>query len=155
VSVFLPDDEVLSVPARMRRRAFKFLPDDQYPVDQWRLIERTFTERYLARVETLLSLSNGYLGMRGTHDEGRPVIERGTFINGFHETWPIQHAEDAFGFATTGQTIINVPDARTFHLYVDDEPLHLPTADLQHYERILDMREGTLTRDLVWLTAAG
>jgi alpha,alpha-trehalose phosphorylase len=155
VSVFLPDDEVLSVPARMRRRAFKFLPDDQYPVDQWRLIERTFTERYLARVETLLSLSNGYLGMRGTHDEGRPVIERGTFINGFHETWPIQHAEDAFGFATTGQTIINVPDARTFHLYVDDEPLHLPTADLQHYERILDMREGTLTRDLVWLTPAG
>jgi alpha,alpha-trehalose phosphorylase len=155
VSVFLPDDEVLSVPARMRRRAFKFLPDDQYPVDPWRLIERSFTQRYLARVETLLSLSNGYLGMRGTHDEGRPVVERGTFINGFHETWPIQHAEDAFGFATLGQTIINVPDARTFHLYVDDEPLHLPTADLRSYERVLDMREGTLTRDLVWLTPAG
>jgi alpha,alpha-trehalose phosphorylase len=155
VSVFLPDDEVLSVPARMRRRAFKFLPDDQYPVDQWRFIERAFTQRYLARVETLLSLSNGYLGMRGTHDEGRPVVERGTFINGFHETWPIQHAEDAFGFATTGQTIVNVPDARTFHLYVDDEPLHLPTADLQHYERVLDMREGTLTREVVWLTPAG
>jgi alpha,alpha-trehalose phosphorylase len=155
MSVFLPDDEVQSVPARMRRRVFKFLPDDQYPVDQWRLIERSFTQRYLARVETLLSLSNGYLGMRGTHDEGRPVAERGTFINGFHETWPIQHAEDAFGFATLGQTIINVPDARTFHLYVDDEPLFLPTADLRHYERILDMREGTLTRDLVWLTPAG
>jgi alpha,alpha-trehalose phosphorylase len=155
MSVFLPDEEVLSVPARMRRRAFKFLPDDQYPVDEWRLIERKFTDRYLARVETLLSLSNGYLGMRGTHDEGRPVVERGTFINGFHETWPIQHAEHAFGFATTGQTIINVPDARTFHLYVDDEPLYLATADLQNYERVLDMREGTLTRDLLWLTPAG
>jgi alpha,alpha-trehalose phosphorylase len=155
MSVFLPDEEVLSVPARMRRRAFKFLPDDQYPVDEWRLIERRFTQRYLARVETLLSLSNGYLGMRGTHDEGRPVEERGTFINGFHETWPIQHAEEAFGFAEVGQTIINVPDARTFHLYVDDEPLFLPTADLEAYERVLDMREGTLTRDLVWLTPAG
>jgi alpha,alpha-trehalose phosphorylase len=155
MSVFLPDEEVLSVPARMRRRAFKFLPDDQYPVDEWRLIERTFTDRYLARVETLLSLSNGYLGMRGTHDEGRPVVERGTFINGFHETWPIQHAEHAFGFATTGQTIVNVPDARTFHLYVDDEPLYLATADLQNYERVLDMRDGTLTRDLLWLTPAG
>jgi len=155
MSVFLPDEEVLSVPARMRRRAFKFLPDDQYPVDEWRLIERTFTDRYLARVETLLSLSNGYVGMRGTHDEGRPVVQRGTFINGFHETWQIQHAEHAFGFATTGQTIINVPDARTFHLYVDDEPLYLATADLQRYERVLDMRDGTLTRDLLWLTPAG
>ncbi|HSK90231.1 MAG TPA: glycosyl hydrolase family 65 protein, partial [Euzebyales bacterium] len=155
MSVFLPDEEVLSVPARMRRRAFKFLPDDQYPVDEWRLIERSFTQRYLARVETLFSLSNGYLGMRGTHDEGRPVIERGTFINGFHEQWPIQHAEDAFGFATIGQTIVNVPDARTFHLYVDDEPLYLATADLQDYERVLDLREGTLTRDLIWLTPAG
>lgn len=155
MSVFLPDDEVLSVPARMRRRAFKFLPDDQYPVDEWRLIERNFTDRYLARVETLLSLSNGYLGMRGTHDEGRPVVERGTFINGFHETWPIEHAEDAFGFASTGQTILNVPDARTFHLYVDDEPLYLPTAELREYRRVLDMRDGTVTRELVWLTPAG
>ncbi|HEX6257443.1 MAG TPA: glycosyl hydrolase family 65 protein [Euzebyales bacterium] len=151
----LPDDEVLAVPARMRRRAFKFLPDDQYPVDEWKLIEKRFNRRYLARVETLFSLSNGYMGMRGTHDEGRPVVERGTYINGFHEVWPIQHAEDAFGFATTGQTILNVPDARTFHLYVDDEPLYLATADLRSYERSLDMRRGTVTRELEWLTPAG
>jgi alpha,alpha-trehalose phosphorylase len=153
--MFLPDDEVLAVPARMRRRAFKFLPDDQYPVDEWKLIEKRYNDRYLARVETLLSLSNGYLGLRGTHDEGRPVVERGTYINGFHEVWPIVHAEEAFGFATTGQTILNVPDARTFHLYVDDEPLYLATADLRSYERCLDMRRGTLTRSLEWLTPAG
>jgi alpha,alpha-trehalose phosphorylase len=153
--MFLPDDEVFAVPARMRRRAFKFLPDDQYPVDEWKLIEKRYNDKYLGRVETLLSLSNGYLGMRGTHDEGRPVVERGTYINGFHEIWPIVHAEDAFGFATTGQTILNVPDTRTFHLYVDDEPLYLATADLRSYERSLDMRRGTLTRSLEWLTPAG
>ena len=34
MSMFLPDDEVFAVPARMRRRAFKFLPDDQYPVEK-------------------------------------------------------------------------------------------------------------------------
>ena len=155
MSMLLPDDEVLAVPARMRRRAFKFLPDDQYPVDEWKLIEKRYSDKYLGRVETLLSLSNGYLGMRGTHDEGRPVVERGTYINGFHEIWPIVHAEEAFGFATTGQTILNVPDARTFHLYVDDEPLYLATADLRSYERSLDMRRGTLTRSLEWLTPAG
>jgi alpha,alpha-trehalose phosphorylase len=45
------------------------------------------------------------------------------------------HAEDAFGFAKTGQTIVNAPDAKLIKLYVDDEPLLLPTADLDSYER--------------------
>src|SRR5690606_8119448 len=35
------------------------------------------------------------------------------------------------------------------------EPLLLATADLDAYERVLDFRSGTLTRDLVWRTPAG
>jgi Glycosyl hydrolase family 65, N-terminal domain/Glycosyl hydrolase family 65, C-terminal domain len=38
---------------------------------------------------------------------------------------------------------------------LDDEPLFLPTARMQDYARILDMRAGTLTRELVWATDAG
>ena len=56
---------------------------------------------------------------------GPPVHAHGTFVNGFHETWPIHHAEPAFGFARTGQTIVNVPDIKVMKLYVDDEPLML------------------------------
>ena len=48
--------------------------------------------------------------MRGNVEEGRETHAHGTFINGFHETWPIRHAEEAFGFARVGQTIVNVPD---------------------------------------------
>ena len=54
----------------------------------------------------------------------------GTFLNGFHETWTINHAESAFGFARTGQTMISVPDSTVMKLYVDDEPLLLSIADL-------------------------
>ena len=60
----------------------------------------------------------------------------GTFINGFHETWPIRHAEAAVGFARIGQTIVNVPDAKMMKLYVDDEPLILGTADLESLRAI-------------------
>ena len=63
--------------------------------------------------------------MRGNVEEGRDTYAHGTFINGFHETWPIRHAEEAFGFAQVGQTIVNVPDNKTIKLYVDDEPLLL------------------------------
>ena len=75
--------------------------------------------------ETLFTVANGYLGMRGNPEEGRDAYAHGTFVNGFHETWPIRHAEAAFGFARTGQTIVNVPDAKLIKLYVDDEPLDL------------------------------
>ena len=68
--------------------------------------------------------------MRANPEEGRDAHSHGTYLNGFHETWEIQHAENAFGFATTGQTIVNAPDAKLMKLYVDDEPLLLATADL-------------------------
>ena len=65
------------------------------------------------------------------------------------------HAEEAFGFAKTGQTIVNVPDAKLMKLYVDDEPLLLAAADLESYERVLDFRTGDLDRDMLWRTPAG
>ena len=88
-------------------------------------------------------------------EEGRPALSPGTFVNGFHETWPIEHAEDAFGLARVGQTIVNVPDTTLMKLFVDDEPLFLPVARFQSYERCLDMRTGVLVRDLVWSTPSG
>jgi alpha,alpha-trehalose phosphorylase len=139
----------------MRRREPVPLPPHDYPVDPWRLIERRFTQRYLARTETLFTVANGHLGLRGNHEEGRPAYEHSTLIAGFHETWPITHAEEAFGLAKTGQTIVDVPDAKVIKLYVDDEPLFLPTAYLADYERVLDFRSGTLDRRLVWETPSG
>ena len=73
-------------------------------------------------METLFALSNGYLGIRGTFDEGTPVFQKGTLVNGFHETWPIVYPEPAHGYASTGQTIVNTPDGTLIRLYVDDEP---------------------------------
>ena len=139
----------------MLKRTLHIPPEHLYPPDEWRIVETRPSEDYFARAETAFSLSNGYLGMRGTPDEGRPVLEPGTFVNGFHETWPILHPEQAHGLARTGQTIVNVPDATVIRLYVDDEPLVLSVARLTRYERALDMREGTLTRELEWSTPAG
>ena len=131
------------------------LPDYRFPVDPWRLVERSYSNDDLGTTETLFALGNGYLGMRANPEEGREAHSHGTYLNGFHETWQILHAEEAFGFARTGQTIVNVPDAKLLKLYVDDEPLLLPTADLDSYERAVDFRNGTLTRDMIWRTPAG
>ncbi len=137
-------------------RPFRWLPERDFPADQWRLIERGHHDDVVGRTESLFALSNGYLGIRGAYDEARPAHQRGTFINGFHETWPIVYAEDAYGFARNGQTIINAPDGTITRLQVDDEPLFLsPAADLVQADRILDMRNGVLERELVWRTPLG
>ncbi len=119
------------------------------------MVETRYSEEFANRAETVFALGNGFVGVRGSFEEGRPGLDPGTFINGFHETWPIVHAEGAPGLARKGQTIINVPDVTILKLYVDDEPLFLPTARVHDYARIMDLRAGTLTRDLVWATDAG
>jgi alpha,alpha-trehalose phosphorylase len=130
-------------------------PQHIYPVNPWKIIETSFYPKFLAQTETLFAIGNGYLGMRGTFDEGSPSANNGTFINGFHETWPIVYGEDAYGFARTGQTMLNVTDTKVIRLYVDDEPFHLPTASLQLYQRTLDMETGTLDREILWETPSG
>ncbi|MCC2592463.1 glycoside hydrolase family 65 protein [Tessaracoccus sp. OS52] len=127
----------------------------RFPVDEWRLVEREPSALDVGTTETLFAVGNGYIGMRGNPEEGRTSYAHGTFINGFHETWKIKHAEEAFGFAHTGQTIVHVPDSKLIKLYVDDEPLTLSVADLDNYERALDFRSARLERDLIWRTPAG
>jgi alpha,alpha-trehalose phosphorylase len=139
----------------MLKRSLHLLPEHLYPTDEWRLIEARYTDRFFERAETMFALANGYLGVRGTPDEAVPALSPGAFVNGFHETWPIIHAEAAYGFARTGQTIVKVPDGTVMRLLVDDEPLYIPTARLREYERVLDLRAGTLTRHAAWSTPAG
>src|SRR5689334_10802826 len=139
----------------MLKRRIVLPPEHLYPADEWRIVEARYSDEFVGLTETVFSLGNGFVGVRGSFEEGRPALVPGTFVNGFHETWPIVHAEGAPALARTGQTIVNVPDTTIIKLYVDDEPFFLPTARLQEYRRILDMRAGTLARELVWATAAG
>src|SRR6476660_1539811 len=130
-------------------------PSRDYPVDEWNVIEKAFHPEFLAQLETMSALGNGYLGMRGCPEEGGPDAENGTFINGFYETHPIVYGEEAYGFAKTGQTICNVTDSRIIKLFVDDEPFWLPNAHLLKYDRRLNMKSGTLDREILWETRTG
>jgi len=125
------------------------------PIDPWRLVSRRFSSEGFGESETMFAVANGYMGMRGTHDEGVPSNDPAYFVNGFHETWPIPYGEAAFGFATTGQTIVSAPDGSVMRLYVDEEPLVLSESRLLSYERMLDMRAGLLERSVTFRTARG
>ena len=110
------------------RRARVHPPAEIYPVDPWRMRATSPHREMLAQNETIFATANGFLGLRGDHEENHPVRAPGVFLNGFYESWPIVYGESAYGFAKNGQTIVNVTDAKIVKLYVDDEPFELPTA---------------------------
>ena len=130
-------------------------PIHDYPADEWNIVEKRFHPEFLAQSETMLALGNGYLGMRGCPEEGGPNAENTTLINGFYETRPIVYGEEAFGFAKTGQTILGMTDSKTIKLFVDDEPFWLSNANLLSYDRRLNMKSGTLDREILWETPSG
>ena len=130
-------------------------PSHDYPADERDVIEKGFHPEFLAQLETMLALGNGYLGMRGCPEEGGPAVENSTLINGLYETWPIVYGEEAYGFAKAGQTICNVTDSKIIKLFVDDEPFWLANANLLKYDRRLNMKSGTLDREIIWETPAG
>jgi alpha,alpha-trehalose phosphorylase len=138
----------------IHRERIKY-PTNVYPVDEWRMTEKQYYPAFIPQTESFFSVGNGYIGMRGNFDEGRPTFQNSSMINGFYETWPIVYGEEAYGFAKTGQTIVNVPDCKIIKLYVDDEPFYLPRASLDSFERTLNMKEGYLGRELIWETPYG
>lgn len=126
-----------------------------FPIEPWLVRECGFDLGRLARTESLFACSNGHLGVRGTLDEGAPVAGRGTYLNGFHRTCPLDYPEDGYGYPTASQEIVHVTDGTVIRLLVDDEPLDLRTGQVLHHERRLDLRAGTLIRELTWRSPSG
>ncbi|WP_422115249.1 glycoside hydrolase family 65 protein [Brachybacterium sp. UNK5269] len=124
-------------------------------VDPWQVREPAVDLDCLPVTETLFSLSNGHLGIRGTLDEVEPHAVRGTFLAGVHERHPLSYPEDSYGHPEYGQAMIAVADATPLRLLVDGIPLDVRTVDPEVHERRLDLRTGILERRLVWRTPRG
>ena len=138
----------------MTRRRVE-LPGTIYPNDPWALLEESFAPEFLYLTETIFALTNGRVGVRGSLDEGSPSHIVGTYVNGFHETWQITHAENAYGLAQEGQTIVTVPDGTRIEIKVDGEPMLTDQIELLSHRRWLDFRDGVLERHLSWRTRDG
>ena len=78
----------------------------------------------------MFALTNGHIGMRGSFEEGEPVVIPGTYLNGFFEERPLPYAEAGYGFPEMGQTMVNVTDGKLIRLLVKDSPLDLDYGEI-------------------------
>jgi alpha,alpha-trehalose phosphorylase len=126
-----------------------------FTVEPWAVRERGMHLDLLAETETIFALSNGHVGVRGNLDEGEPNAVPGTYLNGFYENVPLPYAERGFGYPEEGQSLIDVTNGKLIRLLVDDEPFDIRYGTLRKHERVLDLRDGVLRRDVEWLSPAG
>ena len=117
----------------------------------WVLIEPSFDPKQLHARETVFTISNGYLGTRGSFEEGYPRSMPMTLIHGVYDAVPVMYTE-----------LVNCPDwsLLTITLNGDSssrraERFRLDQGEVLSYERRLDLRYGVLRRSIRWCSPNG
>ncbi len=130
-----------------------------YPLDAWQINETRFDLETSVLDETIFAQANGYIGLRGAHEEGFDLPAGrsvdGAFLNGFFEAEPIVYPETAYGFARIKQFMLNVPNAKRIRLELDGERFELTEGRVESYARTFDLRTGLVTRVIDWTSPRG
>lgn len=124
----------------------------------WKLTKTEVDNHNLLLDESILSLGNGYLGVRGNFEEGYPDAFssiRGTYINAFHDETEITYGEKLYGYPVMQQKILNVIDSQGIEIYLDDERFSVFEGELLHFERNLHMDKGFAERIIHWKSPKG
>lgn len=109
----------------------------------------------VARNETLFTVANGTLGLRGDFEEKTGTVHKGTYINGFYDTEPIVYGESAYGFAENHQTILNLPDPKRIDLEVNGYPFSLESGSVLAFCMRLEFTTGVMRRTVDWQAPDG
>lgn len=119
-------------------------------IDEWKIIQNNieFDENRLA--ESIMSLGNGYMGMRGNYEESYSKdSHRGSYIAGVwfpdktRVGWWKNGYPNYFGKVPNSVNYIGID------IFIDGELLDLGKAKIKDFYRELDMKNGILTRRFV------
>ena len=128
--------------------------DVYFVVDPWKIIEKGFDPAYSRVSESVFSLANETMGVRGCFDEGGSVDSlRGAYVNGVYEME--QLGRSYCGIIDKSHFMIPCAEWLMCRITLDGEVLDLGKVQFGDFTRELDMRAGTLTRRFVWTTASG
>lgn len=99
--------------------------------------------------ESILSISNGYIGMRGSFEEGvNPSIAsiEGTYINAFYDYFDIQYAAKYTGYPNLYQRMMPVVNMQNIEIYIDNKRYLFGDFKEEKYYHALDMETGEVIR---------
>lgn len=112
--------------------------------NEWLIEEAGFDPDRANVFETLFTVGNGYLGTRGTLEEGHKGECSGTYLNGVFDA----HDSPVID-------LVNAPDWLALPIRVDGTRLDVQSCQVVAHDRALDMRQGALWRSTTFEDAQG
>lgn len=108
------------------------------------IVETEFDPAALHHKETLFTIGNGYLGTRGSFEEGYPGEQAAVLVNGIFDDVPVYCTE-----------LVNCPNWLDLRISLGGEPFRMDRGQVLEYRRELDLATGALSRELRWKSPAG
>ena len=132
------------------------IADVYYKLDPWKIIEEGFDPNRNMVSESIFSLGNEYMGVRGYFEEGSSCDSLlGSYFNGVYEISYDVNKSAYKGIIDHTHFMVNSVDWLYTRILIDGEKLDLNTVNFDSFIRILDLKEGTLTREFVWHSETG
>lgn len=103
--------------------------------DDWLILQDTYKPEENLKFESLFSLSNGYLGIRGSHEEGTKVTLPYLYINGVFDK-----------SETFMRELATLPNWLGIRLYVEKELIGIENCEILEYDRVLDLQHAMLVK---------
>jgi len=123
--------------------------------DPWQIIEDGWSEERNLVSESVFSLANEFMGVRGYAEEGVSGAQtlQGSYFNGIYEEVNLDQSYK--GIVTKTHFMINAADWLMTEIYAESEKLDMALCKIENFRRTLDMRSGTLMRSFDWHTKSG
>jgi maltose phosphorylase len=124
--------------------------------DPWIIEEEGFNRDRALVSESIFSLANEYMGVRGYFDEGYGSNRMvGSYFNGIYIRGKHSYGSKFRGFAEEYTSMVNTLDWLYTRIEIDGEILDLATSAFSGFRRTLDLRSGVLERSFEWKTKTG
>lgn len=121
-----------------------------FGIDPWKLTSDTVGENKRLQ-ESLTSIGNGYMGLRGNYEEGYSGDSHiGTYIAGVWFPDKTKVGWWKIGYPDYFGKVINATNFIPVDIYVDEHKVDLAVDTAQQFKVELDMKEGVLRRSFVW-----
>ena len=123
----------------------------------WRITESDFDPKHYGLNATLFALGNGYIGLRGTFEEGLEgaADQHGCYLNGVYFSEPISYGESAYGYAKNNQRIASTALPHQLSIKLDGELMDMSRGQVLEHRRELQLDNGLLSRLLRWRAPGG
>ncbi|KGP90751.1 maltose phosphorylase [Pontibacillus chungwhensis BH030062] len=116
-------------------------------VDPWKVVETSLHPEENRLAESLMSIGNGHMGMRGNFEETYTgETHEGTYIGGVYYPDKTRVGWWKNGYPEYFAKVLNAPNVTGIRVVVQNEELDLNTWNVMEFKRELDMRHGLLRR---------